>query len=103
MVPIPAGDITNSHYNFVVAKPLVCNKVILLSGHCMKELRGGWGLEGREGGNRIGSVVKRVNRGERGNSLITSHFSVLVLSSDHSCLRIYTYTQSHTSQADKYL
>ena len=32
---------------------------------------------GWEGGKRIGSV-KRVNRGERGNSLITSQYSVLV-------------------------
>ena len=26
VVRIPAGDITNLHYNFVVAKPLVLNK-----------------------------------------------------------------------------
>ena len=41
-----------------------------------ERVKRGMGLGG-EGGKRIGSV-KRVNRGERGNSLITSQHSVLV-------------------------
>ena len=37
VVRIPAGDITNLHYNFVVAKPLVSRKAIICQSVSLKD------------------------------------------------------------------
>ena len=38
MVRIPAGNTTNEHYNFVVAKPLVCHVKIERGNHWLEEI-----------------------------------------------------------------